>query len=126
MWNIAHTDVDAAVALIDHARNEQTRESMYRSFGQVLINQAQFERAMDWAENLKEDKREEYLERVVTSWVWGNPEQLFKKMDSLPSDKLREIAADWLIDANVHQKALSEDQIDELRKHLPEESTENQ
>ncbi|MXW54481.1 MAG: hypothetical protein F4X44_06575 [Gammaproteobacteria bacterium] len=126
VWNIAHTDVDTAVALIDHARNEQTRESMYRSIGQVLINQAQFERAMDWAENLKEDRREEYLERVVTSWVWGNPEQLYKKMDSLPSDKLREIAADWLIDANVHQKALSEDQIDELWKHLPEESTENQ
>ncbi len=126
VWHVAHTDIDAAVALIDHARNEQTRESMYRSIGQVLINQAQFERAMGWAENLKEDKREEYFERVVSSWVWGNPEQLYEKMDSLPSDKLREVAADWLIDANEHQNAFSKQQIEELRKHLPEESTESQ
>lgn len=126
VWHVAHTDVDAAVELIDHARNEQTRESMYRSIGQVLINQAQFERAMGWAENLKEDKREEYFERVVISWVWGNPEQLYEKMDSLPSDKLREVAADWLISANEHQKAFSKQQIEELRKHLPEESTESQ
>ena len=126
VWNIAHTDIDAAVALTDRARDEKTRASMYRSIGQVLINQAQFERAMDWAENLKEEKRGEYLERVVSSWVWGNPEQLYASMDDLPSDRLREVAAEWLIDTNVHQKAFSEEQIEQLRKYLPEESSESQ
>ena len=126
VWSVAQSDVDAAVALTDRARDEKTRESMVSAIGQVLINQAQYERAMDWAENLKEDRRDEYYERVVSSWVWGKPEQLYKKIDSLPSDKLRESAAEWLIDTNVHQKAFSEEQIEELRKYLPEESTENQ
>lgn len=118
---VARTDVEAAIALMDRTRDEKTRESMIGSIGQVFINQAQYEQAMDWAKKVKEDKREEYYERVIGSWIWGNPEQLYEKMDSLPSDRLREIAANWLIDTNEHQKAFSDAQIEELKKYLPEE-----
>ena len=123
---VAQSDMDAAHGMTDRARDEQTRDSMMRSLGQVLINQAQFEQAMDWADKLKEEQRDEYMERVVTSWVWGNPEQLYEKMDELPTDNLREIAADWLIDADEHQKAFTAEQIEELKKYLPEESSESQ
>lgn len=123
---VAQSDMEAALGMTDRARDEQTRDSMMRSLGQVLINQAQFEKAMDWADKLKEEQRDEYMERVVTSWVWGNPEQLYEKMDDLPTDNLREIAADWLIDADEHQKAFCAEQIEELKKYLPEESSESQ
>ena len=126
VWKVAQTDVDAAVSLIDHARDEKTRDSMYESIGIVLINQAQFKRAMDWAENLKEEQREEYWERVVNMWASGNPEQLYEEIDTLPSDKLRETAADWLIGANEYKKAFSAEQIEKLKKYLPEEAFENQ
>lgn len=121
---VAQSDMDAALGMTDRARDEQTRDSMMRSLGQVLINQAQFEKAMDWADRLKEEQRDEYMKRVVTNWVWGNPEQLYEKMDELPTDNLREIAADWLIDADEHQNAFSAEQIEELKKYLPEESAE--
>ncbi len=126
VWKVAQSDMEAALGMTDRARDEQTRDSMMRSLGQVLINQAQFEKAMDWADKLKEEQRDEYMERVVTSWVWGNPEQLYEKMDELPTDNLREIAADWLIDADEHQKAFTAEQIEELKKYLPEEDSDTE
>ncbi len=120
--SVAHSDVDAAVALTDRARDEATRESMLEGIGQVLINQAQYERAMDWAQNLKAESREDFLSRMVSSWVWSHPERLYDEMDSLPSDELREQAAEWLIEANEHTKAFDEEKVSNLKKYLPEES----
>lgn len=118
--HVAWSDIDAAVAMTDRARDEKTRDYMMVSIGTVLVNQRQYKKAMEWASNLKETQREEHFERVVLSWASGNPEQLYEEMDNLPSDKLREQAAEMLIDFNEFKKAFNADQIDELKKYLPE------
>lgn len=126
VWSIAQTDIDAAVELIDHARDEVTREYMLESIGRQIRNQGQYKRAIDWAENLKEESRNEYYERTVLGWAIGNPEHLYENLDSLPSENIKEYAANMLIGLHESQKAFSEEQIEELRKYLPDEESESQ
>lgn len=126
VWNVAQTDIDAAVELIDHARDEVTREYMLASIGRQIRNQGQYKRAMDWAENLKEESRKEYYERTVLGWAIGNPEQLYENLDGLPSENIKEYAAKLLIDLHEPQKAFSEEQIEELKKYLTDEEPESQ
>lgn len=126
VWSVAQSDVEAAIALSDRARDEKTRDSMFESIGGVLINQGRYQRALDWAENLKEEQLEDHYSRLVITWASGNPEQLYEKIDELPSEESRKQAAELLVLFNDHKHALAAEQIEELREYLPNESSDVQ
>ena len=108
VWTVAQRDIDAALELIDHARDEKTRDYMLMSIGAEIRNRGQYKRAMDWAENLKEASREKYYENVVLGWAANNAESLYANMDTLPSDHIKEYAANLLIILNEPQRAFTE------------------
>ena len=119
---VAQTDVDTAIALTDRARDEESRDSMFQSIGGVLIYQGQYQRALDWAEHLKEDQLEDHYSRLVNTWASGNPEQLYEKIDELPLEEARKQAAELLVLFNDRNHALTAEQIEELREYLPVEN----
>ncbi|MCY3884224.1 MAG: hypothetical protein OXG24_04835 [Gammaproteobacteria bacterium] len=123
--NVAHSDIEAAVKLTDNARDEKTREDMLLSIGLVLRDQGQFKKAMEWAENLKQEQRNGYYEITVMFWASQFPEQLYEEMDSLPSDEIRAVAAERLIVYEEFQKAFTAEQIEVLKKHLPSEGSDS-
>ncbi len=124
--SVAQTDVEDAIALSDRARDEKTRDSMFQSIGGVLIYQGQYQRALDWAENLKEEQLEDHYSRLVNTWASGNPEQLYEKIDELPLEETRRQAAELLVLFNDRNHALTAEQIEELREYLPDETSDVQ
>ena len=123
VWTVAERDIDAALALIDHARDEGTRDYMLQSIGGVIRNRGEYERAMDWAEHLKDESRETYYVHVVLGWVSDNPVELYEYMEKLPSDAIKEEAAKLLTALHETQQALTGEQIESLSKYLSAEES---
>lgn len=78
---------------------------MFQSIGGVLINKGQYQRSLDWAENLKEEQLEDHYSRLVYTWASGNPEKLYEKIDELPLEEARKQAAELLVLFNDRKHA---------------------
>jgi hypothetical protein len=99
---VARRDIDAALELLPRSRNEETKLAGMRYIADSLIriyNVEGVDRALELAEQLEsEEVRTRYVESILPVWAMANPRDLYNRIEQLPSQEMKSLAAKTLIE----------------------------
>lgn len=119
--SLSHRSTDIALELFSNIRNNTTRLVALGSLVEGLLFAGLSEQALEVTlqtiEGLPVDAR---IRSMFWNLAWQAPEVLYSSIDQLESEELRTHVAKVLLDHNADALALSEDQLENLRKYAPE------
>lgn len=107
---IAQHDVDTAAALLPQV-TEESRLSAFNVIGRGYLMDHQSKASIALGNQLPQTEREEYFEELLKFWAYHDPEELYSKINQLPSDTEQSRAAHWLLHFNEWRGILTKEQI---------------
>ena len=116
--SLAFEDVDKAIELLAQVREGPTQLMSYQTVVQSLLMNEEFDKAFNMVQQVPESDRGKVYQAISTSWAMADPTSMLKSMDRFPSKEDRSRAAALLVTTNQFSKALSDEQIEEAKKHL--------
>ena len=119
--NLAYSNLDKAIELLPRVRKGPTRLQAYRTVSGALVRDGEIDEALNMALQFPESDRAEFYVSIATSWASTDPEGMLNSMNRLPTREAKSQAAMTLISFNSHQKALTDEQIEEAREFLTDE-----
>ena len=119
--SLAFSDVDKAIELLPQVREGPTKHMSYQLIVQSLLMNDEIDKAFSMVQQVPESDQEKVYQAISTFWATTDPQSMLKSMDRFPSKESRSIAAVVLVSANQFSKALSEEQVEEAKKHLTDE-----
>lgn len=117
---IAARDVDEALSMLAHTRNQATREATYLSIGHALRAAGRSDEIFDLVQDSSEEFQSQFFNSVTSWWGWYEPNDLFEKLEKFPSDELRSEAAVNIALSPAVRFSLTEVQREALKKYLSE------
>ena len=112
---VARRDIEGALTLLPHARNEETKLAGLHFIGASLMRIYDVEgadRAVKLADELGSDElRTQYFESLLPIWVFVNPRDLYNRIDQFPLEELKASAAILLLERD--KENLSSEQVDD-------------
>lgn len=118
---LAFSDVDKAIELLPRVREGPTKLMSYQMVAQSLLMEDEIDKAFNMVQQVPESDREKLYQAISTSWVATDPKGMLNSMDRFPSKEDRSRAAALLVSTNQYSKTLSDEQIEEAKKHLTDE-----
>lgn len=117
---LAARDVDEALSMLAHSRNQVTREATYLSIGHALRAAGRSDEIFDLVKDSSEEVQSQFFNSVTSWWGWYEPNDLFEKLEKFPSDELRSEAAVKIALSPAVRFSLTEVQREALKKYLSE------
>lgn len=117
---IAARDVDEALSMLAHTRNQATREATYLSIGHALRAAGRSDEIFDLVQDSSEEFQSQFFNSVTSWWGWYEPNDLFEKLEKFPSDELRSEAAVNIALSPAVRFSLTDVQREALKKYLSE------
>lgn len=117
---LAARDVDEALSMLDHTRNQATREATYLSLGHALRAAGRSDEIFDLVQDSSEEFQEQFFYSVMSWWGWYEPNDLFEKLEKFPSDEIRREAALNIALSPGVRFSLTDVQRESLKKYLDE------
>ena len=118
---LVETNIDKALAMLSEIRSTGlTTTHAYSEVGRAMIRDGQFDRALALGQRLGERSRRNYNGSLMYQWAMTDPETLFDKLETLPSEQLKDQAARGLVRYNDETKALNSEQMERIASYLPE------
>lgn len=118
-------DLENTVELLSRVRPHPTNESRgyaYGLVGKAFIRNEQPNEALNLALKLPPTQREEYYRSFSYDWAYTNPLQLYEQLEDLSDDNAKSVFASALVDAQELRPLLTDQQLDQLREYVQEES----
>ena len=119
--SLAFEDVDKAIELLPQVREGPTQQMTYQVVVQAMLMNEEIDKAFSMVQQVPESDREKVYQVISASWAMTDPTGMLKSMDRFPSKEDRSVAALMLVTTNRFSKALSDEQIEEAKKHLTDE-----
>ena len=119
--SLAFADVDKAIELLPQVREGPTKLMSYQSVVQSLLMNEEVDKAFNMVQQVPESDRKRVYQAISTSWAMTDPTGMLESMDRFPSKEDRSRAAALLVTTNQFSKSLSDEQIEEAKKHLTDE-----
>ena len=116
---VANFNVDKAISLLNSARNQATRHSAYKAIGSALVVKGRSELALELVAESSPDFQFEYFDSFRFLWAENDPEDLYEKLESLPTEKIAEHMAYTLLVLNPLFRFLTPEQKKALEKYIP-------
>ncbi|MXX94987.1 MAG: hypothetical protein F4039_07825 [Gammaproteobacteria bacterium] len=117
---LAVRDVDEALSMLDHTRNQATREATYLAVGHALRAAGRSDEIFDLVQDSSEEFQEQFFYSVMSWWGWYEPNDLFEKLEKFPSDEIRREAALNIALSPGVRFSLTDVQRESLKKYLDE------
>ena len=118
---LAHSDVDKAIEALGQVRGGLTKLLSYQTVATSLLMEDEFDKAFNMVHQVPESDREKVYQAIASSWAMSDPQGMLKSMDRFPSEEHRSRAAAIMMMTNQFSKSLSDEQIEEAKKHLTDE-----
>lgn len=119
--SLAHSDVDKAIEVLGQVRGGLTKLVSYQTVATSLLMEDEFDKAFNMVHQVPESDREKVYQAIASSWAMSDPKGMLKSMDRFPSEEHRSRAAVLMMMTNQFSKSLSDEQIEEAKKHLTDE-----
>lgn len=119
--SLAFSDVDKAIEFLPQVREGPTQLMAYQTVVQSLLMNEEVDKAFNMVQQVPESERAKVYQAISSSWAMTNPKDMLKSMDRFPSEKDRSRAALLLVTTNQFSKSLSDEEIEEAKKHLSDE-----
>ncbi|MCY4144786.1 MAG: hypothetical protein OXG08_14000 [Gammaproteobacteria bacterium] len=119
--SLAYSDLDKAIELLPQVRKGPYRLQAYQMVSGAMIRDGDVDEALNLAQQLAESDRESFYMSLATAWAGTDPEGLLNSMNRLPSKGVKSRAAMMLLSFNRHQENLTEEQVENAKKHLTDE-----
>lgn len=119
--SLAYSDLDKAIELLPQVRKGPSRLQAYQMVSGAMIRDGDVDEALNLAQQLDESARESFYMSLATAWAGTDPEGLLNSMNRLPSKGVKSRAAMMLLSFNRHQENLTEEQVENAKKHLTDE-----
>lgn len=117
---LAARDVDEALSMLAHTRNQVTREATYLSIGHALRAAGRSDEIFELVQDSSEEVQSQFFNSVTSWWGWYEPNDLFEKLEKFPSDELRSEAAVKIALSPAVRFSLTDVQRESLKKYLSE------
>ena len=104
---VASFNVDEAISLLNDSCNQDTRQSAYRATGSALVVKGRSELAMELVAESSREFQYQYFDSFGFLWAVRDPEDMYEKLDSLPTEKITENLALKLVHINSVKKFLT-------------------
>ena len=118
---LTYSDLDTAIELLPRVREGPQKLQSYRMVSGALVREGEIDEALDMAQQLPESDRPEFYTSITTAWAREDPEGMLNSMNRLPTKEARSKGVMSLIYYNRFEKNLTNEQIEEARKHLTDE-----
>ena len=113
-----NVDIDAALGALDKARNEATKNAAFVEVGITLVRKGRSATAMEIVKELSPDFQRRYFSSLGTEWAYTEPDDLFQKLEALPTDQIREnLASQLAMMSDLVQ--LTTEQKEKLKEYVP-------
>ncbi|MCY3883755.1 MAG: hypothetical protein OXG24_02445 [Gammaproteobacteria bacterium] len=119
--SLTYSNLDKAIELLPQVRKGPTTVQAVQRVSQYLIRNEEVDEALDLVQQVDEPDRLGVYSAVASSWAYSDPTGLLNSMNRLPSREVRSKAAMAILSHNLHQKNLTDEQIEEAKKFLTEE-----
>lgn len=116
---VASFDVDDAISLLNYSRTKETRHQARKAIGGALVVKGRSELAMELVAESSPEVQYEYFAHFADSWAHSDPEDLYEKLEHLPSEKISENLGVSLASINSIFRFLSPEQKKGLEKFIP-------
>ncbi len=116
--SLVEIDIDKGMEVLEHTRNQPTRETSLNVIGNALIVRGRSDQALKLVEEESADFQYAYFDSFAFTWAYFDPADLYSKIESLPTDAVKKRLAERLAMMHNNQKFLSPEQVDGLRKYL--------
>lgn len=83
---MALIDIDAALSLLDGARNQATREASYPAVGKSLARRGSSSQAIELVKDLPVQSQIVYFDQIIGDWARTDINDLFDKVEDFPSE----------------------------------------
>ena len=90
--------IDAARAFLPRVRNDASKISAFVAVGYALISRNDVVGMIELGESLAESERIAYFQELLKQWSWDNPQRMFKSIAILPTEELKQRAAQMLLE----------------------------
>ena len=118
---LASWNLDKAIELLPQVRDGLTKTFATTKVAQSLIENDEIDKAFDMAQRVPETDRENFYIGLSRHWALTDPVAALDSIDRFPSDKVKSELALMLMSINLYQKNLSDEQVEEAKKHLTDE-----
>ena len=116
---VARFNVDEAISLLNSARNQETVQQAHKVIGLELVVKGRSDLALELVAESPPEVQYEYFDNLAATWGYNDPEDMFEKLDHLPTEKIAENLGTTLAAMNDHVQVLTSEQKKELAKYLP-------
>ena len=118
---LAYSDVDKAIELLPQVRGGLTKLMSLQSVAHSLLRHDEIDKAFDTAQQFPQLLRQKYFSAMATVWVKFDPKGLFNSLARFPTRSAKSRAAYLLVSSNQYVKNLTDEEVDEARRHLSDE-----
>lgn len=113
-------DIELAKKLLPQVRGN-ARTYVYSLIGGAMVQESQFDEAMNFGQELSESEQPQYYGLVLDDWAKIDPKNLLSSLENLPSNSVKSSAAFQLVFNNRYNPVLADDQIEHARTFLSED-----
>ncbi len=118
--SMARLDVDAAIGMLDSARNKATRRSAYNGIGMALILEGDSDRAIELVKDEPEAVQNSYFSGFIYMWAEYGARDMLNKLGVLPTNEVRQMCASYLLKLNENNPFLNTEDMDKLEQYVDE------
>lgn len=116
---VANFNVDEAISLLSYTRNQDTRQSAFKAIGSKLVVKGKSKLAIELVAESSPESQFEYFDSFAFHWAYKDPEDMYDKLDSLPTEKITENMAGKLVHLHSVKQFLTPDQKQKLLEYVP-------
>ena len=113
-------NIESALSLVAQARDVENTQWSYVRIGGVLAQRGRIDEALSLLDEIPERYQNIYREQLMFNWVYAEPDVAFERIDSLASDGVKADLAHTLAFYNSMHHMFSNEQMQKVKKHLPE------
>ena len=113
-------DYETAVLMAKKARDIENQQWSYVEVGNIMAQRGKSDDSWSLHEEIPERFQSLYESQVPANWVWVEPDTAYERLETLPSQDLKESVARNLFYHNQMTHMFSIEQMRKLKKYLPE------
>lgn len=115
---MARLDVEAAIGMLDSARNKATRRSAYVGIGRALVRQGESGRAIQLVENEPEAVQSSYFNDFAYIWLEYHPLDMLAKIEDLPTIDAKKVCSSLLQRRHEREPFLDAKDLEKIAKYV--------
>ena len=113
--------IELAKKLLPQVRGENAKTYVYSLVGGAMVQESQFDEALNFGQELSESEQMRYYGLVLDDWAEKDPKNLLTSLESLPSNSIKSTAAFQLVLNNRYTPVLTDDQIEHAKTFLSDD-----